>query len=251
MLRVEKAGNVAYVTLDRPEVKNALNDELIARLNQTFHDLESSVRAVVLAGAGGAFCAGGDLQWMRKASGYTERQNFEDAVQIAKLFQAIVDCPAVVIAKVEGPAFGGGSGLVAAADVAVASADSMFAFSEVKLGLVAATISRFVVPKIGPGHARALLTTGEAFDAERAHRIGLVHEVVPAEDLDAAVAKKLRAVLAAGPHAVAVSKQLAQKPLLTIEQAADLLAKTRAGEEAQEGISAFLEKRKPSFFETP
>lgn len=244
MLNVESDGPVRRLTLNRPEVRNAFNEELIARLTEAFRDL-AGVRAVVLTGAGSAFCGGGDLDWMRRAAAKSEAENREDALRLARLYQAICDCPAVVIARVNGAAFGGACGLVAAADVAVAHPTATFAFSEVRLGLVPATISPFVVRKIGPGHARALFTTGEAFGADRALAIGLVHEV--AEDLDAAVEQKLKAVLAAGPEAVAASKLLAQQTPLDLEAAADLLAATRAGDEAREGISAFLEKRRAGF----
>lgn len=246
MLRVETDGPLLRVTLDRPEVKNAFNDELIAELFKTFTSIKlGETRAVVLAGEGDAFCAGGDLQWMKKAAGYTEEQNYEDALKLARLFQAMVDCPAVIIARVQGAAFGGGCGLVSASDVAVAGPKALFAFSEVKLGLVPATISPFVIPKIGRGHARHLFSTGEAFGAEHALRIGLVHEV--SEDLEASIDKKLKAVLSAGPHAAAKSKKLGGSEPLELEDAARLLASVRASDEGKEGIGAFLDKRKANF----
>lgn len=246
MLRVETDGPLLRVTLNRPEVKNAFNDELIAQLVQTFTSIKlGDARAVILSGEGDAFCAGGDLQWMKKAAGYSEEENYRDALKLARLFQAMVDCPAVVVVKVQGAAFGGGCGLVAASDVAIAGPKALFAFSEVKLGLVPATISPFVIPKIGQGNARALFATGEAFGAEQALRIGLVHEV--AEDLDAAVEKKLKAILSAGPQAVARAKNLGWSQPLDLETAARLLALVRAGDEAKEGIGAFLEKRKANF----
>ncbi len=246
MLRVEYEGPVLRVTLDRPEVRNAFNSDLIARLYDVFTS-KVSARALVLTGAGDAFCAGGDLQWMREAAAYTEEQNYQDALKLANLFRAMVENPAVVIARVNGAAFGGGCGLVAAADVAVASESALFAFSEVRLGLVPATISPFVLPKIGAGNARALFTTGEAFKADRALRIGLVHEVVAPEELDAAVNKKLKAILGAGPVAVASSKMIAQGAPMDLETAARVLAKARAGEEGKEGVAAFLDKRKAAF----
>lgn len=249
MLAVEAEGSVLRVTIDRPEVRNALNAELIAQLTTFFMHLSPSVRAVVLTGAGETFCAGGDLNWMREAASFTEEQNANDAFRLASLFKSIADCPAVVIARVKGPCFGGGCGLVAAADVAIASEDAAFALSEVRLGLIPATISPFVLPKIGPGHARHLFTTGEAFSSAHALRIGLVHHVVPAAELDVAVKKCLKGVLSAGPAAVAAAKRLAQEPPLSLPEAAALLARTRAGEEAREGISAFLEKRKATFVE--
>lgn len=247
MLRVEPDGPLLRVTLNRPEVKNAFNDELIGELYKTFIGIKlGETRAVILSGEGDAFCAGGDLQWMKKAASYTEEQNYEDALRLANLFQAMVNCPAVIIARVQGAAFGGGCGLVAASDVAIAGPKALFAFSEVRLGLVPATISPFVIPKIGNGHARALFATGEAFGPEHALRIGLVHEV--AEDLDTAVYKKVKAILAAGPHAVAESKKLGNGDPLSLELASRLLARQRASDEGKEGVSAFLEKRKASFF---
>ncbi len=248
MLRVDYEGPVLRVTLDRPDVRNAFNGALIARLYELF-STTTAARAIVLTGAGDAFCAGGDLQWMREAAAYTEQQNYEDALALANLFRAIVENPAAVIARVNGAAFGGGCGLVAAADVAIASESALFAFSEVRLGLVPATISPFVLPKIGSGNARALFTTGEAFKADRALRIGLVHEVVSPEDLDGAVNKKLRAILAAGPLAVASSKLIAQGDPMELETAARVLARARAGDEGKEGVQAFLEKRKATFLE--
>jgi enoyl-CoA hydratase/carnithine racemase len=249
MLKVAKEGPVLRLTLDRPEVRNAFNDELIGKLSDAFVSIseaggEGGVRAVVVSGEGKAFCAGGDLEWMRKAAGYTEEENYRDALRLAMLFEAIVKCPAIVIAKVHGAAFGGGCGLVACADVAVCEEGTKFSFSEVRLGLLPATISPFVIPKIGAGHARALFSTGEAFDAERGLRIGLVHEVTNAEGLDASVNEKLNAVLAAGPNAAAKAKQLAQASPMSLEDASRMLARARSSSEGKEGVAAFLEKRK-------
>lgn len=251
MLNVESNGPVLRVTLNRPEVRNAFDDELIAQLAAVFEHVAEEVRVVVVSGAGETFCAGGDLNWMRRAAGYTVEQNEADALSLARLFQSIVDCHAVVIAKVQGAAFGGGCGLVAAADVAVAAQDTKFSFSEVKLGLVPATISPFVLPKIGPGHARHLFTTGEIFEADHALRIGLVHDAVVRADLDAAVAKRVKGVLSSGPRAVASAKRLAQREPLSLAAAARLLAETRAGDEAREGIAAFLDRRKASYVVEP
>jgi enoyl-CoA hydratase/carnithine racemase len=247
MLKVDPDGPVLRLTLNRPEVRNAFDEALIEALHEVFISLPQGTRAVVLGGAGEAFCAGADLQWMRRAAEYSREQNYEDALRLAKLFRAVVDCPAVVVAQVHGHAFGGGCGLVAAADVAVASDNVLFAFSEVKLGLVPATISPFVVPKIGMGHARALFSTGEAFSSQRALQIGLVHELVSVAELDRAVDRKVKAILQAGPSAASNAKQLAMAPPETLEEAALLLAQVRAGDEAREGVSAFLEKRKASF----
>lgn len=246
MLLAQQDGPILRLVLNRPEVRNAFNDELIAALHEAFSSVKlGETRAVVLTGAGEAFCAGGDLQWMKKAAGYTEDENARDALKLAQLFQAMVECPAVIIARVNGAAFGGGCGLVAASDVAMATEKALFAFSEVRLGLVAATISPFVIPKIGAGHARNLFSTGEAFGADHALRIGLIHEV--SDDLDSAVEKRLKAVLAAGPNSVAASKALAQAAPMGLEASARVLAKQRASEEGREGVAAFLEKRSASF----
>ena len=247
MLGVEFGGGVLRLTIDRPEVRNAFNDELIAQLSSAFEHLAAEVRVVVLMGAGSTFCAGGDLQWMRKAASLSEAENAADALRLAELFGSIAGCHAVVIARVRGACFGGGCGLVAAADVAIADVDATFAFSEVRLGLLPATISPFVIPKIGPGHARHLFSTGEAFGAAHALRIGLVHDVASTEELDACVARRIGAVLSAGPGAVAAAKQLAQAPRLELAEAAALLATVRAGDEAREGIAAFLEKRRAAY----
>jgi enoyl-CoA hydratase/carnithine racemase len=247
MLTVESNGPILQVRLNRPEVRNAFNDELIAALTKSFRTVPTGTRAVVLSGEGVAFCAGGDLEWMRRAAAYSEEQNYQDALKLAGLFQSVAECPAVVITRVNGAAFGGGCGLVAASDVAIASDDAKFAFSEVRLGLIPGTISPFVIPKIGAGHARALFATGEAFDADHALRIGLVHEVVTAAGLDEAVERKLKPVLAAGPKAVIASKRLVLDSPLSVEECARRLATARAGDEGKEGVVAFLEKRKASF----
>lgn len=242
-------GPVMRVVLNRPEVRNAFNDELISKLTDAFASVGKETRAVVISGEGEAFCAGGDLEWMRKAAGYSHEENQRDALRLARLFRSIVECPAPVIAQVAGPAFGGGCGLVAAADIAVASDDSKFAFSEVKLGLIPATISPFVIPKIGAGHARALFVSGEPFSAEHALRIGLVHDVVPREELDAAVDRKLKHILASGPEAVHHAKLLVKDHPLGLDESARRLADARASREGKEGVAAFLEKRKASFAE--
>lgn len=248
MLNEETLGPILRLTIDRPEVKNAFNSALISRLTLAFQDLSATIRAVVVTGSGSAFCAGGDLEWMREAANYSFEQNQADALKLANLYQSIVDCPAVVIALVNGPCYGGGCGLVAAADVAIAVDNATFAFSEVRLGLVPATISPFVIDKIGPGHARHLFATGQVFDANHALRVGLVHQVGPAEVAEEYVRKCLQSVLAAGPSAVSRAKMLAAEPPLTLHASAALLAETRASREAQEGIAAFLERRKPFYF---
>lgn len=247
MLRIDDAGPVRSLTLDRPDVRNAFNDELIAQLTAAVQSAPAGTRVIVLRGEGKAFSAGGDLEWMRRAATYTRQQNAADAVKLAGLFAAIAESPAVVVARVHGPAFGGGCGLVCASDVAIASPAALFSFSEVKLGLIPATISTYVIPKIGAGHARALFVTGEAFGADHALRIGLVHQVVPAEDLDDAVDRTVAMILKNGPLAVAESKKLALTGPYPVDEAAALLAEARAREEGREGVTAFLDKRTPSF----
>lgn len=247
MLKVESHGPVLALTLNRPEVRNAINDELIAALTSALIGVPTQTRVVLIRGEGPGFCAGGDLDWMRKAADYSEEQNYQDAVKVANLFQAVVDCPAVVISLVHGAAFGGGCGLVAASDIAIAKPDAKFSFSEVKLGLIPATISPFVIGKIGHGHARALFTTGEPFGAEHALRIGLIHEI--ADDLNEAAKQKIKHVLASGPQAVAASKKLTLDEDLSIEETARRLARARAGDEGKEGVAAFLEKRRAAFVE--
>ena len=247
MLQRDHVGPVLRLTLDRVEVRNAFNDELIKALTESFSDLDPSIRAVVISGNGPAFCAGGDLEWMRKAAAYEEDENVRDATKLARLFRAIHDCRAVVIAKVHGSCFGGGCGLVAAADVAVAEKQTKFAFSEVRLGLIPATISPFVIEKIGRGAARGLFATGETFDADHAQRIGLVQDSLPESELDAAVDRRIKAVLSAGPEAVRAAKKLVFDGDLTLDECAKRLARARGSREAKEGVSAFLDKRKASY----
>lgn len=247
MLKVDREGAVLRVSLNRSEVRNALNDELIDALYQLFSTLSLEIRVVVLTGEGTSFCAGGDLEWMKKAAAYTEEQNYADALRISKMFSAIRDCHAVTIASVHGAAMGGGSGLVAACDIGISTEDAKFGFTEVKLGLIPATISPFVIDRIGKGHARALFATGEVFTAPRAMHIGLIHEVVPAREKDAAVNGKIRAILAAGPNALVGAKRLVIDAPLTAEDTARRLAVARASEEGQAGIGAFLEKKKAPF----
>jgi methylglutaconyl-CoA hydratase len=249
MIKVDRHGSVLRVSLNRPEVRNALNDELIQNVYEVFSTVSKEIRVIVLSGEGAAFCAGGDLEWMKKAAGYSVEENKADAMKIAKMFTAIRDCHAVSIASVHGFAMGGGSGMVAACDIAIATEDTKFAFSEVKLGLIPATISPFVIDKIGKGHSRALFATGELFDASHAFRIGLVREVVPARDREDAVTKKVRAILAAGPEAIHGAKRLVIDAPLSMEETAQRLADTRASEEGKAGIQAFLNKQPAPFVE--
>lgn len=249
MLELQQDGSILRVTLNRPEVRNAFNDELIAELSHTFQTVSSQTRAVVLRGNGKSFCAGGDLEWMRKAANYSEEENFQDALKLGGLFQSIARCPAVVISLVHGAAFGGGCGLVAASDVAIADPETKFSFSEVKIGLIPGTISLLVIPKIGAGHARSLFATGEVFTSAKAEKIGLVHEVAPQEDWDSVLNAKLGSILASGPKAVTQAKLAVLDYPISLEESARRLARARASEEGKEGVGAFLEKRKASYVE--
>ncbi|MFQ3587374.1 MAG: enoyl-CoA hydratase-related protein [Fimbriimonadaceae bacterium] len=250
MLIVERQGSVLFVRLNRPDVRNAFNEELIAALTQTFASVGEDVRAVVLSGEGSAFCAGGDLDYMRRMGESSYEENLADARRLGMLFESVRECRVPVVARIQGAAFGGGLGLAAASDIAVAADDVRFSFSEVRLGLVPGTLSPVVVPKIGAGHARALFATGEVFGAEHALRIGLVHEVVPLAELDEAVERKLGAILAGGPNSVAGAKRLVLDQPLDREQCARRIAAARASDEGLEGLRAFLEKRRASFVES-
>ncbi len=253
-LRIEHRGPVAWVWLARPEVHNAFGVELIVELTLAFTTLASSepTRVVVLAGEGSSFSAGADVNWMKRSLEYTVEENIADARRLEGLFAAITDCPRPVIARVHGAALGGGAGLVAACDFAVAAEGAKFGFTEVRLGIVPAVISPFVLGKIGAGAARPLFLTGERFDAARALRVGLVQEVTAPEALDGAVDKLVKHLLACGPRAIATAKTLvARVPHLSREEAREfttrLIAETRVTPEAQEGLRAFLEKRPASW----
>jgi methylglutaconyl-CoA hydratase len=242
-LRVERDGEFLRVTLARPERRNAFDAGLIAELAETFVDV-GRARAVVLAGEGASFCAGADVEWMRAAADLDYEGNLREANALRHLLESVDRCPAPVVCRVQGHALGGGAGLVACADIAVAAPDAMFAFSEVKLGIIPAVVSPFALAKIGPGAARRYFVTGERFDAETALRIGLVHEV--ATDLDAAVDRVLEELLSAGPKAARAAKKLvAERP--DGADTARRLAEQRTSEEGQEGLRAFLEKRPPSW----
>jgi methylglutaconyl-CoA hydratase len=238
-LRVERDGSVLRITLARPDRRNAFDAELIDELSQAFVDV-GRARAVVLAGEGASFCAGADVDWMRASVGLSLDENVADANAMRQMFEAIDRCPAPVVARVQGHALGGGAGLVATADVAIAERGTVFAFSEVKLGIIPAVISPFALAKIGPGAARRYFVTGERFDAETALRIGLVSEV--AGELDAAVERVVEELLSAAPHAARWAKRLVrERP--DGPETARWIAERRASDEGQEGLRAFLEKR--------
>lgn len=242
-LRVERDGDLLRVTMARPEVRNAFDAALIAELAEAFVDVGKS-RAVVLAGEGPSFSAGADVDWMRASVDLDYEANVADATALRRMFEAIDGCPAPVVAVVQGHAFGGGTGLVACADIAIAHPRTVFAFSEVKLGIIPAVISPFAISKIGPSWTRRLFVTGERFDAETAQRIGLVHEV--ADDLEGALDRVVTELRTAGPRAARAAKRLVlDRP--DGPETARRIAERRASDEGQEGLRAFLERRRPSW----
>ena len=253
LLRAISDAGVATVTLNRPQTHNAFDDRLIAELAETFAalDADGAVRVMVLAGAGKAFSAGGDLAWMQRVSGYNEAESLSDAMALAEMLRILSEMTKPTVARVQGAAFGGGVGLVAACDIAIASDQATFSLSEVKLGLIPAAISPYVLAAIGARQAGRYFVTGERFDAARARDIGLVHEVTAADGLDAGVAAITAALLANGPRAMAAAKDLvravAHRPLdgAVVADTAARIARVRASDEGREGVAAFLEKRKP------
>ena len=244
-LRVERDGPILRVTLAKPERRNAFDAELIGELREAFSDV-GDARVVLLAGEGESFCAGADIEWQRSAIDLSYDDNVEDAMRLFGMMKAIDDCPAPIVARIQGYALGGGSGVAAAVDVGIAAEDAVFGFSEVKLGIVPAVISPFVLPKIGDSAARRYFLTGERFDAPTALRIGLVHEV--SADLDGAVERVVGELLTSGPQAVREAKRLIRlRP--QGEETAQLAARLRAGDEGQDGLRAFLERRKPGWLD--
>lgn len=252
-----QAGAVT-VTMNRPQRKNAFNDDLISALREAFDTLAGAegVRVIFIRGAGGTFSAGADLDWMRAAIDWTESENRADAMELAKMLKALHDLPALTVALVEGGAYGGGGGLAAACDLAIATADAKFSFSEVKLGLIAATISPYVIEAVGPRQARALFATARIFDADFAERCGLISEVVAdAAALQAAARRIAHEMTAAAPGAVEASKKLVADVAGRVidrdlmELTAHRIAAARVGEEGQEGVRAFLERRKAAWAE--
>jgi methylglutaconyl-CoA hydratase len=238
-VRVERDGPLLRVTLARPERRNAFDAAAIEELTEAFADV-GDARAVVVTGEGPSFSAGADVEWMRASAELTRGENVADAMRLRAMLDAIDGCPAPVVAAVQGHALGGGAGLVACCDIALAHRDTWFAFSEVKLGIVPAVISPFALAKIGPSAARRYFVTGERFDAATALRIGLVHDVV--EDLPPALDRVLSELASAGPEAARIAKELARAPL-GAEETAERIAAQRTSEEGQEGLRAFLERR--------
>lgn len=257
-LHITHQGHVATITLARPEVRNAFNEELIAELTQAFTEQgrRDDVRAIVLTAEGKAFCAGADLNWMRKMADYTRAENLADAGKLAEMLRVIYDCPKPTVARIQGDVYAGGMGLVAACDMAVAVETAGFCLSEVKLGLIPATISPYVIRALGSRASHRYFLTAERFSAAEALRLGFVHEVVALpEALDAKVDEIVQALVNAGPHAVTACKRLvqdvAEREIGTalIAQTVEGIADIRASAEGREGVQSFLQKRKPGWQE--
>jgi methylglutaconyl-CoA hydratase len=246
------SGQVARVALNRLDVRNAFNEIMIEDLIQVLGEIEKddAVRVLVLTGNGTSFCSGADLNWMKKMKGFTVEENYRDALRLAELMCKIYLLPKPTIARVNGASIGGSNGLVAACDIVIASHRAEFSLSEVKIGLVPACIGPYLVKRIGEAACRDLFLTGERISADQARRLGLVNDVVTHENLDARVQEKVANLLTSGPHALAVTKDLLGRVgVMPLEEAkeytARMIAELRCGEEAQEGMTAFLEKRKP------
>jgi methylglutaconyl-CoA hydratase len=254
-LLVEKRDQVAFVTLNRPEIRNAFDETLIANLTRALRELDSdaTVRAVVLAGAGPAFCAGADLNWMKRMAGYGYDQNLDDARALAKMLKTLDRMAKPTLARVHGPAFAGGVGLVAACDIAIGTPDAKFCLSEAKLGLSPATISPYVVRAMGERAARRYFLSAEVFGAEEAYRVGLLSSISASEKLDAEIGRILEHLTQGGPLALAKIKDLIRSVSsgdvddAMIDDTAKRIAEIRVSAEGKEGIAAFLEKRKPSW----
>lgn len=253
-LLTERDGPVFHVRLNRPDVRNAFDEEVIASLTAAAREAgsNSEIRAMVLSGTGKAFCAGADLAWMTKAIAYTREENRRDAEDLARMMETLDTLPVPLIGRVHGAALGGGAGLVAVCDIAIAADDATFGFTEVKLGIIPAVISPYVLQKIGPSAARELFLTGSRFSAKRARRMGLIHKIVPESDLDSAVDECVQEVLSSAPGAIAAAKALikdvAHRPSAdVIGLTTTRIAEQRVSAEGQEGMRAFLQKRKPNW----
>ena len=255
-LTTRREGPVEYLTLNRPDVRNAFNDHVIGEITEWAAHLEGrspDVRGVVLGGAGTVFCAGADVAWMSKMIHYTEEENLRDAMAMARMFTVLDDLRVPLIGRIQGAALGGGAGLAAVCDIAIADDQAVFGFTEVKLGILPAVISPFALAKVGRSAARELIVTGARFSAARAREIGLVHAVVPSAELDATVAQYVHEILTGGPESIAAVKALIREIWSRSSQEAMPMtaiaaARCRISAEGQEGMKAFLEKRKPSWY---
>ena len=255
-IEISRAGATARIALARPEIRNAFDEVLIAELTAALEAVaaDPGARVLVLTGQGSAFCAGADLKWMGKMKAYTYEENLANSLALSKLMRTLFDLRLPTIAAVNGAAIGGGNGLVAACDVAIAAQSAVFSLSEVKLGLVPACIGPYVISRIGERHARELFLTGRRIPAARAAEIGLVNEAVPDGDLAARVEEWVKDLLSSGPEALRTCKELiARVPRLDLDSAgrytAEMISRLRVGDEAQEGIAAFFGKRKPRWTE--
>ncbi|BCS33995.1 enoyl-CoA hydratase [Luteitalea sp. TBR-22] len=257
-LQVERRGDEVWLTLDRPEVRNALDDRLIAALRDAARALssEASVRAVVIAGRGPAFCAGADLAWMQRMREHDEVRNLDDAMVVAEMFHAVASLPMPVIARVHGPALGGGAGLLAASDLVLAADDTVVGFTEARVGILPATIAPYVIRRVGLAAARRLFLRAHRLGAAEAHATGLIDEICPAATLDDLVRARLDELALGAPSAHRATKallaQLAPLPdAATRQRTAEAIARQRVSDEGQEGLRAFLERRQPSWQERP
>lgn len=251
-LKVEVRKSVAYVALNRPEIHNAFDDVLISEMDKVLSEiaLNANIRVLVLSGQGKSFCAGADLNWMRRMKGYSYQENFEDAYCLSKMLRKLYAMPIPTVARVHGATIGGGVGLVAACDISIAEEEAVFSLSEVRIGLVPACISPYLLNRIPSGHLRGYFLTGARFLAPTAKEIGLVNEVVTADALDSAVENVVKKILECGPKALQMAKELLDRvPQMAIaewmEYTARMIAEMRTSDEGQEGLTAFLEKRDP------
>lgn len=248
------ANSVARIILNRPEIHNAFDDLMIAELHSVLDQIEneSDIRVVVITGAGESFCAGADLNWMKRVKDWSYEKNFEDALKVAELMEKIYTFPKPVITRVNGTTIGGGTGIVASSDIAVASENAIFGLAEVKIGLVPSVISPYLIKRCGERVCREIFLTGERISARKALEFGLVNHVVPLNELDKKVNEIIEMLLSSGPNAIRMCKELikrvSESSLEEIKSyTADIIAKIRISEEGQEGISSFLEKRKPKW----
>ena len=253
-LSVQREGPIERLTLNRPDVRNAFNDEVIAELTAwaTAAAADRSLRIVVLAGAGKVFSAGADAAWMARMVDYSREDNVRDARAMAEMFRVLDTLPAAMVGRIHGAALGGGCGLTAVCDIAVAEETAVFGFTETKLGILPAVISPYVLPKIGPSAARELFLTGMRFSATRAREIGLVHEVVPPSELETAIQRYVDELASAAPSAIAAAKALiprvwGRSPADAADLTAEAIAGQRVTPEGQDGLRAFLAKRKPGW----
>jgi methylglutaconyl-CoA hydratase len=255
-IKVDIRDKVARVILNRPEIRNAFNEVMIAEMTDVFKNINSrdDLRVVVVTGEGKAFCAGADLKWMKGVMDYSYEENLKDSQNLSDMFAEMANCPLPTIARVDGPAIGGGTGMVAVNDIVIASENALFSLSEVKIGLVPACISPYVIRRMGDTNARQYFLTGERLDANKAKEAGLVNKVVSSSELDAEVDKLVSQLISSGPGALAWCKQLLEKvPWMTQKEygryTAEVITKLRMSDEGQEGMKAFFEKRKPNWYE--